>query len=114
VGTRTEPIDEVEAQRLANRALLLACIWPLAVVMMKYGVWPMLGGRWTVLLGIAGVVIGAIATIRTAARARRSGYARARAIAAGVIGWLELLSTIVMVLWVMVLIWLFAHSDFTF
>jgi hypothetical protein len=113
VGARIEPIDEAEAERLADRSLIAAAIWVILVVSLKvvpWGSFSRLGPLLVLAIGIAAPVVA----IRSAARARRSGHARRKAILGAVLGWVELLVTVGTVLYIGVLIWLFAHSDFTF
>ena len=109
----TEPIDEAEADRLANLSLILVGVWLVVVVSLKFIAYGRVGGFGPFL--VIAICVGApVAAIRWAARARRSGHVGGKAILASVLGWTELVLTIGSVLYVGILIWLFAHSDFTF
>jgi hypothetical protein len=94
-----------EAEQQARAAMGYALIWPAAVLAFILSVLARSIFSGIVLFLVLAVVglVGAIATVRTAGRARALSQPPLKlAIAAGVIGWIEISLTLLLSVWVVI------------
>jgi hypothetical protein len=105
-----------EAQRLSRRAFVYSMGLPAAYVGLPFfsRVIPGFSQIFWVTVSLVVALGGAIGAIRVGNRVRRApGVDDGLAIAAVVIGWIEIVLSTIGVLVVAALVYLFAHADFT-
>jgi hypothetical protein len=112
-----KPTTVDESPRLARRAFGLSMIWPALFLAIRLDLFwvPGLSGVSRLIIFVVLALIGSIGAIKTGRKVVREGRPGADlAKTAVVLGWIELVLTILAGGALAVLLYAFAHSDWTF